>query len=297
VIDVIEPLFAGSPILLQYIRQADNLILYDQEKKPVYYDIAMNREQFDYIVDFGLYNADTQSAFAAKTNIILPVGAIELKAAWKILTPAEASSGRFRTAKAYIRGQVQPVTVGLVGLHVFTSGGDNSIGLWGTFAQIDNAPLQSQLDKDKPSGPFNFYNPKCPIVVCPPNINTPLGTPTQVTQVFPDGADALPINASVQKMIKTYDSTTPWQYYKLINVIWSPRSFNLNTPVPITVPLPKALFTSMITTLMNPVLETFVQQNQTSCLSCHTYAPIAKTGNTTPPAASYSFMFSNAQAP
>lgn len=290
VIDVIEPLFAGDPLLLQYIRQADNLILYDQQKQPVYYDIAMNRTQFDYIVDFGLYNADSQQTFAGKTNIILPLGAVELKAAWKILTPAEAASGRFHTAKAYIYyPTLREATVGLVGLHVFTSGGDNTIGMWGTFAQIDNAPLdRGPIGK----GPYNFYNPDCPLSVCPRNITTPFNL-TQVTQVFADGAETVTINQNVQTMIKQYDSKSPWQYYKLINVLWSPRTFNLNTPVPIKVPLPK---TDKFSTgqFVNPVLETFAQNTGTNCLSCHVYAPLAK-DNTI--AASYSFMFANAQAP
>ena len=84
----------------------------------------MNEMQFDYIVNNGLYNAANQVTYTRNNNIALPVGAIELKAAWKILTPAQAASGRFHTAKAYLLGPpLRQVTVGLVALHVFTGGG------------------------------------------------------------------------------------------------------------------------------------------------------------------------------
>jgi hypothetical protein len=79
----------------------------------------MNKMQFDYITSNKLYNSNDQGAFIQKQNIALPVGSIELKAAWKILTPGEIASGRFHTTRAYIAGLLQPVTVGLVGLHVF----------------------------------------------------------------------------------------------------------------------------------------------------------------------------------
>ena len=45
-------------------------------------------------------------------------------------------------------------------------------------------------------------------------------------------------------------------------------------------------------TLMNPVLETFMQQPGVSCVACHgTYASIAKN---TAVGSGFSFMFSNA---
>jgi hypothetical protein len=283
VINVIAQGFANDDFFLKFIRQADGNILYDQQKVPAYYEIAMNQVQFDYIVNSGLYNALTQVEFTTKTNIALPVGSIELKAAWKILTAAEATSGRFHTAKAYIWGPIlQPVTVGLVGLHVFTGGGDKSVGLWGTFAQVDNVPLQQSIGQ----GPYSFFNPKC--AGC--KVNDPTTVPTQAVQMIPDDPTAAALNTQVQAMIKDYDSKTAWQYYKLINVQWSTQTINLNTPVPINLPLPQGKPTT--DTLMNPVLETFMQQQGVSCLGCHsTYASIAKN---TAIGSGFSFMFSNA---
>src|ERR1043166_8719544 len=83
--------------ILQSIAQAGGGILYDQQKEPVYYEIAMNEDQYNYIQRNGLYNAQTQITFATTQTIALPGGvtqygnqsAIELKAAWKILTQDE----------------------------------------------------------------------------------------------------------------------------------------------------------------------------------------------------------------
>ena len=62
----------------------------------------------------------------------------------KVLTAAEVKSGRFHTVQALIPGTsaLAPVTVGLVGFHMYLP--NIGQGVWATFAQIDNAPLQSE---------------------------------------------------------------------------------------------------------------------------------------------------------
>src|SRR5437588_5684072 len=69
---------------LDNIEQAFGGTLWDQQKKPVYYEIAMNKMQFDYITGHQLYSSAGQTTFIKTMNIALPVGSIELKAAWKI---------------------------------------------------------------------------------------------------------------------------------------------------------------------------------------------------------------------
>lgn len=284
---------ANDQTFLDSIRQADGNTLYDQQKQPVYYEIAMNKTQFDYIYGYKLYNKRTQGTFIQTTNIALPVGSIELKAAWKILTGPEIVSNKFHMIKAYIVGPVlQPVTVGLVGLHVFTGGGDSTVGMWGTFAQVDNAPVQ-------PAGPvpgqqYTFFNPLC--AGCP--LNNKNTNPTQVVQVFPDDPLADKVNKDARGIILQYNQQhnvqkSPWQYYKLINVQWSPSTISLKTPVPIQLPLPQGKPST--DTLMNAVLETFLQQKGTSCVQCH--AMFAGTAAKPNVGSGFSFMFSNAQSP
>ena len=225
------------------------------------------------------------------------IGALELKAAWKVLTPAEAKSGRFHTAQAILVGSpppLRPVTVGLVGLHFFQMLGASNQGIWATFAQEDNAPLQSAIGKR----PYTFYNPNCQPAPCPINQESATPVPTQVVQIFPDDSEADPVNKNMKAMLQAYKAG-PWQYYKLVNVQWPQDPVALGT-APQNQPLP--LGNPNTTTLMNAVLETFQQTSGTSCLACHQSASVStsQTNPVKPPpqnASSYSFMFGYGQAP
>ncbi len=276
-------------IPLDEITQADGNILYDQQKNPVYYDVAMNKTQYDYITQNSLYNATTQATFAKTTNIILPSGSIEVKAAWKVLTAAEASSGRFHLAKGYVPGSAdgKAVTIGLVGFHIFASGGKQNAGLWSTFYQVDNAPLMGATGKQA----YSFNNPmsKTPV-------NTKGTNPTQVVQVFPDDVNAAKINAQAQKIITQGYAKSPWQYYAMVDTQWSKTVLNLSTPIPLTAPLSAGKPGDISTnTLINPVLETFMQTKGNSCMGCHAFATTAQKASKT--ATGFSFMFGSAQAP
>lgn len=275
-------------IPLDQIQQADGNVLYDQQKVPVYYDVAMNRTQYDYIRDKGLYNATTQASYASKTNIVLPFSSIEVKGAWKVLTPAEAASGRFHTAPGYIPatggGQGQTATVGLVGMHVFASGGTQTVGLWATFYHVDNAPLAGTT----PTGSYSFYK-----VGSSTPVNTTGTNPTQVVQNFPDDPVSVTVSEQARKTIVQGNPKSPWQYYTMANTQWSTTPLNFTTPVPATVPLATGSVTTA--TLINPVLETYMQTPGNSCLGCHSYANTAQQGSNT--ASGFSFMFGNAKAP
>ena len=281
----------NAPIPLDQIEQADTYVLYDQQKLPVYYEVAMNRTQFDYIVGKGLYDADKQAAYAAKTNIILPQNSIEVKAAWKVLTPAETTSGRFHTSTGFIAapsggGAGQTVTVGMVGFHVFASGGPQSAGLWATFYQVDNAPLAGVTPPT--TATYSFYK-----VGSSTPVNTTGTNPTQVVQNFPDDSVAAKVNEQARKTIIEGYAKSPWQYYAMVDSQWSRTVLKLTSPIPATVPLnPGTVSTA---TLINPVLETYMQTANNSCLGCHSFATTAKPNSST--ATGFSFMFGNAQSP
>jgi len=265
----------NTSIPLDEIKQADGNVLYDQQKNPVYYDVAMNKTQYDYITQNSLYNATKQASFAKKSNIVLPFGSIEVKAAWKVLTTAEASSGRFHVAKGYIPSASgsQAVTIGLVGFHIFASGGTENAGLWATFYQVDNAPLMGATGKQAYS--FNNPNSKTPI-------NTKGTSPTQVVQVFADDASASKINIEAQKMITQGYAKSPWQYYAMVDTQWSKTVLNLGAPVPQSIPLSAGKPGDISTdTLINPVLETFMQTKGNSCMGCHAFATTAQKNSKT----------------
>ena len=303
-----------DPAILKSITQAGGGTLYDQQNQPVYYEIAMNADQYNYIQKNALYNAQTQLTFATSSTIALPGGkteygnesAIELKAAWKILTPAEIASKKFHTAQAILpqtAAVARPVTVGLVGLHIFQMVGASTQGMWATFAHDDNAPsldMPPQLvanPRAAPAKSYTFFNPACQ-PPCP--INDWSTNPTQVVQIFKDQATS--VNTKMKAMLAAYNAG-PWQYYKLINVQWpqNPVLLSKVTPVPVMVNnMPTGNLNT--DTLTNPVLETFQQSQGTGCMACHVGATIS--GAQTPPpasapqtASSYSFSFSYATMP
>lgn len=246
----------------------------------------MNKAQFDYITGKGLYNADTQAAYARKTNIVLPSGAVEVKAAWKVLTATESTSGRFHTATGFIPsgGAGQTATIGLVGLHVFAAGGPQSAGLWATFYQVDNAPLAGATPT---TGNFSFYQ-----VGSSTPVNTTGTNPTQVVQNFPDDSVAAQVNAQARRIIIEGNPNSPWQYYAMVDTQWSRTALKLNGPAPAQAPLQPGDISTP--TMINAVLETYMQTKNNSCLGCHAFATTAQPNSST--ATGFSFMFGNAQA-
>ena len=298
---------ATNPEILNSITQAAGGTLYDLSGRPVYYEVAMNRDEYEYIVENGLYDANKQIAYAQTTNIILPsgttkygqYGSLEVKAAWKVLSPGEIKSGRFHTIQALIPGIAaivppRPVTVGLVGFHMYLP--NIAQGVWATFAQIDNAPLLSEMNKSK--GPYNFYKPPCwpPTcqIVIPYNVKN--ANPGQVVQIQPDDNSAAQLNPYMQALIKQYDPKTPWQYYKIVNIQWSEAADISKITPPSNAPLPYG--NPPNNTVVNAVLETFVQTTNTSCLGCHQGATVASSGNNAPNyTTAYSFVFGAAQTP
>ena len=126
-------------------QQAGGGVLIDQNGQTVYYEMLMNQTEFNYITGNTLYEANQQNAYAQKTGIVLPPDSIEIKAAWKVLSPQEASATplRFHTTQALLPNQPKAVTMGLVGLHIMVvpSATNFNQGFWATFKQVDNAPL------------------------------------------------------------------------------------------------------------------------------------------------------------
>ena len=309
---ILQNAAAFPPPILNGISQAGGGTLYDLNGFPVYYEVAMDQVQYDYIRQYKLYNAYRQAVYARSNVINLPagtrenqLGAVEVKAAWKVLTDAERHSGRFHTIQALLGGAKTPVTVGLVGFQVFVVNGVQ--GAWATFAQMDNAPS----GKAATSGKFNFFNPNCKTSdgkPCPVNVKD--ADPGQVVQVTPDADAATKLNTYMHYILQQADAKTSWQYYNLIDVQWAldPKVLSGLTP-PVSVPLPtgKPNIPAANRDFLNPVLETFLQLPYppllgrltpgNSCLGCHQYATTAAVGILQPPyATSYSFMLGRAQA-
>ena len=287
------------PPVLDGITEAGGGTLYDLDGFPVYYEVSTDQVEYDYITKNKLYNAYDQVSFARDNVIDLPrgatastAGAVEIKAAWKVLSDAEKKSGHFYIVQALLGGSKTPVTVGLVGFHAFIATAGQ--GAWATFAQADNAPMQHPAT----SGTFNFFNPQCKVTgtstPCPINVKD--ADPGQVVQITPDAAAADQLNAYVHYQLHQYDANSPWQFYNLVDVQWPLNPVLLSTlKAPATLPLPDG--TPNVPTLVNAVLETFLQKPNMSCMTCHQFASTAATGINQPPyGTSYSFIFGEATA-
>jgi hypothetical protein len=229
------------------------------------------------------------------------LGAMEIKAAWRILDPSKGDRlDRFytRVADIYMDAEhtvnhkplvVKNVTIGLVGFHINTYTTDGRGSVWSTFEQEDNAPPQGKAEPRT----YSFYNnacSSCPLNTPPAKIGTEQnylwGTTapyaqryatsgqygTQVTIVnafYPETEDT---NARWHQLMPN----TVWTHYRLIGSQW------VNGEVPKQ---------GIPPVLANSTLETYVPQQSSSCITCHSSATL----NPAPqPQADLSFLLSHA---
>lgn len=150
-------------------------------------------------------------------------GTIHVKAAWRVLTDAEAKSGRFFTAPVvfyqprtgtnvcYSNGAGQ--TWGLVGLHIIHKTVDFPAYVFATWEQADN-----------PASNLKF-------------VNTEYGGPAATVGKVQDwqrvanqgstlpSADVQAVNGCVQAAIKQANASSVWQYYQLVGVQGTPVDY------------------------------------------------------------------------
>jgi hypothetical protein len=183
----------------------------------------MNQDEYNYIMSKTLWTKAGQQSAGIPSFPVKPTGAIEFKSAWKVLGVGDDASHFFTTSAIVYNdadgapspGQ-NPVTVGLVGLHIIHKTSLQHNWIWSTFEQVENDTK-------------SFYNSSCPASQCPPDKPTvanpttalelnaqgkPNYSPAQVVAVTPTSAQSL--NSDFQKML----AGTPWAYYQLISTQW-----------------------------------------------------------------------------
>ena len=147
------------------IRQAgsgDDGILIGQNNRVVYYSQHINDVFYNFVTKDNLLNTyanyHSQGGQPAKVNptTVFPPGALELKAAWRVVESGESTTG-FYTTEADVDELTQPggpgtsilvnsarppltVTVALVGLHVVGVVDNHPEFIWATFEHKDNTP-------------------------------------------------------------------------------------------------------------------------------------------------------------
>lgn len=282
-----------------------------QNNTNVWYEIMLNKDYYDYIVKKGFYNAQVQHD---SINLNQPInfpqgeyngitGAIELKAAWlEVPDPTSAKWKRYKLSNATV---LDPITkklrntvVALVGLHILHKTQNQPTWVWATFEQVDNVPDNNNLSAPAPSQyGYNFYNANCKdqsvtiktpvgdstkVVTCVANTPPPYyldqagPVPTQTTRINSiDKKQAAPINSVMQKNIQKFYPNSVWQYYELVDVIWS-QSYQPDPTTPIQSPrnINTSSMLSGVTTVANSTMESYVQSTNT-CYSCHVFSTVA----------------------
>lgn len=227
----------------------------DQQGKWVRYQAALNKVEFDYLVENKLYNLEGQVAYTAKNQVVFPAnegtekyGAMEIKMSWKQMSDQD-DPARFLVRKARVvplTGDPYTADFGLVGMHIAAKTESSPTWIWATFEQVDNTNVNA-LEKDSRGRPLRptFFNPDNPTIpvntLAPKNAapvnqyNAATGTddgpavftswdeslttnPTQTTMVLPVPKITSALNAQVQAALKQLGSV--FQYYELIGTQW-----------------------------------------------------------------------------
>lgn len=155
--------------------------LFDQNGNEVYYEVLMNKEEFDYVVNNKLYNINGQIEFSKNGAIAnFPagdyssntLGAVEIKFAWKILTDTDHKE-RYYTNWGYVfdaSGNLVKKELGMIGFHISQKTPTGKQWVWSTFEHIDNLD-QNVIEKEGKKTIIHpsLTNPECEI--CPVNVD------------------------------------------------------------------------------------------------------------------------------
>ena len=276
--------------------------LVDQQNgRYVRYEITVNRDSFDYIVNHTLYNKEGQKNFtklvdfpsgvvptptpagaksAASATANAPVGAIVIKAAWKVMGPTDHPE-RFHTTRAIVytpassdpptKESCSVQTMGLVGLHIAHKTASSPQWVWSTFEQVDNVqvPAGSGLQA-------NFYRPNStyPVNQPPPrpwnpNVVLPINKRSQVKRMIAIDAATQALNSQWQARLRAVNPKSVWQFYELVSTQWPTQPKNSVTG-------PNATGNPAPQFLANTTLETYIQGKtpnvSSSCIGCHNNA-------------------------
>nr|WP_245220862.1 cytochrome C [Pseudomonas batumici] len=310
-------------VLDEFIQPFQSGPLVDQNGVYTRNEIVVNQSMFNDITSKGLYSVEGQQAYLTKnqnnhvafscgSNKTQQVGAVMVKASWKVLGGNDQRS-RFHTVDAlvYTPGNSDPTRgpivaesckaepVGLVGLHIVHKTAGAPQWVWSTFEHVDNAPEKTTPLKQR-KGPYLFYNvtSSTPANQPPARPWNPAvkATPSQIVRVIPLTAATKTLNASYQKLLRTVNANSVWANYQLISTQWPTQpatDCELPSPTnPLGSPAP--------TFLANTTLETFIQgsvpQTSSSCMECHNNATTRVTQNPRTAFADFTYLLERAQS-
>lgn len=290
------------------IKQATGQPLIDKNLNFALFEVHLNKDEVDYIVNDSLTTIEGQKGKIIKFpsgSVKGGVGAIEIKASWKILVPGKDDTSKFyrRMAVIYVPASQSAngkdlylkEMVGLVGMHILHKTQDFPFWIWTTFEHVDDAPQQAQVATA--GNNYSFFNPACTACTynAPPKpsagnkylwqatkpyaalyaTNNLYGTQAVETDTIYGPTEA--INRKWRKALA--DMGSVFANYRLVGSQWSVVE---DAPPFDTIPAP--------TNLTNITLETYIQPS--SCtMTCHKFATDA-VGNKS----DFSFILGHARA-
>lgn len=133
-------LFANAPRPFRRVTKTDpSRVVTDRNGRWLRYEKLVNEDEYLYIRDHHLWT----KAGLGENQILFFLMSAEFEAAWKVLTPAEIASRRYYTTLGVVSNTPEetshpaknPVTLGLVGLHIAHKGPNG--WFWATFEHVD----------------------------------------------------------------------------------------------------------------------------------------------------------------
>ncbi|MGZ5431840.1 MAG: hypothetical protein ACXWH7_02845 [Thermoanaerobaculia bacterium] len=239
------------------VLQASGDVVTDQSQRWLRYEKLMNQTEYDYIVPDRWNAVQLQAMMDNNQPIQIPQGSIEVKAAWKVLTPEEIGGNTYFTTQGIVCNtpdgdrtpcDEKPVTMGLVGLHLVQQTSNGGTMFWSTFEHKANDTVffdptsTAPVNTDLAQKPFTELDASC----------KGINQPTQIKRVTPVPASP-ELNGYYQQLL----AGSVFANYQLISTQWSTGFGPSFTPPNVA----------------NITLETYVQDissgNATGCFACH----------------------------
>ena len=220
------------------------------------YEARINEPEYSALALKGLSLGETLPDPAHPVE--LPAGSIAVKAAWKVLTGADAPAVRARyyvvenanvvdVAKTLAAGGhvvCSKSDVALVGLHIVIRTKSRPQGLWSTFEHVDNVPPAGEGEAREPDAreagaPYSYFDASKPKLGLWPTFGRPDTLPVSMShppKIEPEPMQVVrrhPIHASTMALNRAYWALpgiqgTVWEHYMLVASQWP------------TIPLPRA---------------------------------------------------------
>lgn len=269
---------ASKTVAISSHQEAVGGWLIDQQGNPTYFQMWVNKNWYDYVLNNNLYNKDN---YSNSTNIDLPWNSAELKSAWRILTSTDDTANYITQISEVAEfddtgkptGTTKKVTLGLVGLHVIYKPVGFPQWIWSTFEHVENVP-DSEYDPttnkvvSEPALEINYsyYNAtatnvnQSPCKVSDPTDCQSFSKPNSLTRLTPIRTDAKAANAEYQAK---HVQGTVLENYQLITTQWPTQPNN-----------PAALWGDPTPTISaNTTMESYIQTSS-NCTNCHGMATL-----------------------